>query len=398
VAAGRSVAALREVVEGWQLGVDADEVAEALGLLDRLTAKVHADLAAVDEAGLWEHDGATSMTAWLRSRGGLTRAEATRAVGTCRRLRRWPATAAAWEDGVLSGAQVQVISANVGPDHVDRYADKEAELVAVLAPLSSADTGRVMSRWRARADAADADGPGPGREPRRHLHLSPMLDGRHRLDGELDAEGAAVVAEALAWAATPDVDGDPPRSPSERRGDALVEVCRRALATRTVPPGSRRRPHINVRVDLAELAGGEGPALGRLDDGTTLDAATTLRLLCDADVHRFVTAGRSTIVDYGTATRTVSPALFQALVVRDGGCRWPGCDRPHAWCEAHHVRHWPAGGPTNPGNLVLLCSRHHHLAHGQHGHRTGWQVALTPDGTLIVTSPEGRTTRSRPPP
>jgi hypothetical protein len=51
------------------------------------------------------------------------------------------------------------------------------------------------------------------------------------------------------------------------------------------------------------------------------------------------------------------------------------------------------GGPTCPENLVLQCSRHHHLLHSP-----GWDAKLLPDATLVVTTPDGRTLESRPPP
>jgi hypothetical protein len=53
----------------------------------------------------------------------------------------------------------------------------------------------------------------------------------------------------------------------------------------------------------------------------------------------------------------------RAVIVRDRHCRFPGCDRPPSWCDAHHVRHWDKGGPTALHNLVLLCRRHHRLIH-----------------------------------
>ena len=76
-------------------------------------------------------------------------------------------------------------------------------------------------------------------------------------------------------------------------------------------------------------------------------------------------------LEVGRATRVVSAAQRTALAVRDGGCRYPDCDRPVAWCDAHHLRHWLHGGPTDLGNLVLLCRRHHRAVHegGQHPHR-----------------------------
>nr|WP_162184933.1 HNH endonuclease signature motif containing protein [Allokutzneria albata] len=58
-------------------------------------------------------------------------------------------------------------------------------------------------------------------------------------------------------------------------------------------------------------------------------------------------------------------AQRKALAVRDKGCAFPGCDRPPGWTEAHHVWHWIDGGPTDLGNLVLLCVHHHHVMHEQ---------------------------------
>jgi hypothetical protein len=55
--------------------------------------------------------------------------------------------------------------------------------------------------------------------------------------------------------------------------------------------------------------------------------------------------------------------------VRDGGCVHPGCQRTAAFCDAHHVRHWAHGGPTDLDNLVLLCRHHHRTLHAGH-----WQL------------------------
>ena len=115
-------------------------------------------------------------------------------------------------------------------------------------------------------------------------------------------------------------------------------------------------------------------------------------MVCDSALHRVVMAGRSTILDYGTATRTTPVNLWNALVVRDHGCRWPGCDRPSDWCEAHHVVWASEGGPTSPANEALLCVRHHHKAH-----QPGWHLKLDTDATLAVTDPTGRTRTTRPP-
>jgi hypothetical protein len=250
-----------------------------------------------------------------------------------------------------------------------------------------------MQDWARRAEAVLGDDPDKP-QPERSLHLSRILDGRRELSGSFDPEGGAVIATALRLASTRDVDGEPARSPAQRRGDALVDVCRWFLDHQQHRRGGRHRPHLNVVATLDDLERG---GQGRLLDGSILDGTTVQRLFCDAGVHRVFVAGRSSILDYGTTTRTVPANLFNALVIRDRHCRFPGCDRPPEWCEAHHVRWVLDGGSTSLDNLALQCSRHHHLLHS-----AGWDAKLLPDGTFVVTAPDGRTLEgpppSRPPP
>ena len=85
-------------------------------------------------------------------------------------------------------------------------------------------------------------------------------------------------------------------------------------------------------------------------------------------------------------------ALWNALVLRDQHCRFPGCDRPAHWTEGHHVRWFSEGGATAIANLVLLCSRHHHRLH-----LPGWKAKLSPDAAFEVTDPAGRVRVTRPP-
>ena len=88
-------------------------------------------------------------------------------------------------------------------------------------------------------------------------------------------------------------------------------------------------------------------------------------------------------LEVGRASRVVQPAQRTALAVRDGGCVFPDCSRPLTWCEAHHLRHWLHGGPTDLANLALLCRAHHRAVH-----EGGWQLARGPDGRLTATPPQ----------
>jgi hypothetical protein len=90
-------------------------------------------------------------------------------------------------------------------------------------------------------------------------------------------------------------------------------------------------------------------------------------------------------LEVGRTTRVIQPAQRAALAVRDGGCVFPDCARPLAWCEAHHLRHWLHGGPTDLANLALLCRAHHRAVH-----EGGWRLQRDPDGRLTATPPHRR--------
>jgi hypothetical protein len=143
-------------------------------------------------------------------------------------------------------------------------------------------------------------------------------------------------------------------------------------------------------MDIAALEARAG-GRARLEDAGTISAETARRLACDATVTRVVTAARSVPLEVGRATKVVSPALRRALAIRDGGCAFPGCERPPGWCDAHHVRHWADGGETGLSNLVLLCRPHHRVIH------RGFGVAIV-DGLSVFRRPDGTPLADRSPP
>lgn len=368
--------------------VDGDALAEVIALRDRLDAQISEALGEFDAAELFELDGAVSTISWLRSRAGQSNRAATRIATTAKRLRRCPVTRGTWRDGSLSGGQIDAVVANLTPRRTPLWEDHEARVVPLLEPLDVRDTTIAMQAWAARADAL-FDEREPSSEPDRSLYLSSGLDGRRELSGTFDAETGEVLTTAIRLATTADLEGEPVRVPAQRRADALIAVCRWYLDHQNVQPAGRHRSHVNVTMTLRDL---ENRGQGRLDDGTPLDAEAIRRILCHSNIHR-VLRGASSVLDYGRSTRAIPPPLYQALLVRDRGCRFPGCDRPGAWCDGHHIRHWADGGPTDMANLVLLCSRHHHRLH-----TAGWHLKLLPDATVEVTLPDGRTLTSRPPP
>jgi hypothetical protein len=304
--------------------------------------------------------------------------EASRLATLVRRLRALPVTRAAWHAGTLTRGQVDAIVANVPVDLVDAFADSEGGLVPRLQGATVQETVGIIRYWAAHADTDGAE-PEP---PAPSFSIASTLDGRYWLDGDLDPVSGSIVAAAVRTATKEDVDGEPRRLAAHRRADAITDICQFYLDNQNHRRGGRHRPHLNVVID--DLG-------GRVIDGPMLDSTSVRTLLCDGALHRVVMGTGSAVLDYGTSTRTIAAPLWNALVIRDEHCRFPGCDRPSSWCDGHHVVPFPYG-PTSIDNLALMCRRHHRLLH-----RSGWHAKLKPDGGLHVTNPAGHVFESRPP-
>ena len=218
----------------------------------------------------------------------------------------------------------------------------------------------------------------------RSLTLSPDGLGRTRLRGTLDTESAAIVNAALDPLMKPvpvssdsDRAVDPDlRGAAARRADALVEVCRLALRTAELPTNGGQPPQISITIDLDDLRNDVKP--GILDTGQAISAAALRRIACDAQIIPIVLDGAGVPIDVGRARRLFTSAARTAILTRDGGCAFPGCDRPPRWTDVHHIISWFDGGPTDRDNGVALCGYHHRYIHRQGD--DGWQIRIGHNG------------------
>jgi hypothetical protein len=394
------VAELAEVVDEWvstDLTAQSDatlasELLELRAQIDRLEGEFARRADAAHQRGVCARDGAASTAAWLRWQTGMREGEARAALeagAVCREL--LTETGDAWRAGAISaGAARSIVAARVD-GHDDDLRALEPTLLDLARRGDHRNLRRACAHFRT---CALADGTEPG--ARNGLHLSRTFDGIAAFSGELEDLGAETVVTAI-HAYTDAPSDDDPRTTAQRRAAALVRICEVALAH----IGDDRRPvaQVSVVVDWATLVGGDG----RHDGAFTgpVHRSDIDRLLCDCDVARIVTGPNSLPLDAGRARRTAPPAIRRAVVVRDGGCRFPGCDRPPGWCDAHHVKHWIDGGRTELSNLVLLCDRHHHVVH-----QPGWVLrfdgrdvtVLRPDGTELCEHPRPDPDTIRPDP
>lgn len=328
---------------------------------------------------------AASATTWLRKVLRVTAAEARRLLRLGETLEARPVLANAIAAETLNVAQAAAIGDVLEdvPSDDPALVDKvESVLIGYAARHEPTVLRRLGERVLAHVnpDLADArlrdELERQDRRARQHrgLTLSPDGLGGVRLRGLLDLEGAAIVNAALDPLARPvnAADGPDTRTAAARRADALIEVCRLAMRTGDLPDNGGTPPQLTVTVDYDALR--RNAAVGQVDTGGLLSPTTTRRLACDAGVLPVLLNGASVPIDVGRTRRTFTGATRQAVVIRDGGCAFPGCDRPPRWTEIHHLVSWVDGGATDRDNGVALCGHHHRVVH--HG---DWQVRLGAD-------------------
>jgi hypothetical protein len=117
---------------------------------------------------------------------------------------------------------------------------------------------------------------------------------------------------------------------------------------------------------------GDREAWARTGHGARVPAREALRWASgDARVLPIVLDDDGAVIGYADTRRLFTEGQRLALIARDGGCTFPGCDAPPQYCEAHHIRDHARGGPTSIDNGTLLCRFHH-----DHFQACGWRCVL----------------------
>ncbi|QNO36713.1 DUF222 domain-containing protein [Protaetiibacter sp. SSC-01] len=208
--------------------------------------------------------------------------------------------------------------------------------------------------------------------------VSPGFD--TQLDTGLDTEHDADPARDSALA---DV-----RPLAQKRVDALESMARSFLAQ---DRGSLAGTAVTmlVTVALETLESGTGTArIAGVDE--PICAGTARRLAAEAEIIPVVLGTGSEVLDLGRSTRLFTEAQRRAMAARDGGCIWPGCDVPPAWCEAAHLIAWILAGLTDLDNGALLCAHHHRRFDHE-----GWALRRD-DGVPSLIPPPWLDPRQRP--
>ena len=267
----------------------------------------------------------------------------------------------AWLHALLPAADALLIK-----DRLDRVAREAGEYPDDASRLDSETVRRVVPDEHATpADGAEPDLP--------HDHA--VTD-----EGAVPAERAARVV-ALAN--------------DQMRADALRDLLLfgglgddSAFAAAC----GRVRPSVHVTVPVLTLMGSSTES-ALLDGYGPIDPETARRLAAQAPsfVRLLTDPVTGTVLDVDRTSYRPPADLKRWLQVRDGTCRFPGCNRNAGRSDLDHSIDWADAGRTAFDNLAHLCSLHHHLKH-----ETSWSMRHLAGAVLEWTSPSGRVHRTHP--
>ena len=392
---------VQATVSGHPGGMDDDALAAAVATL---AAHIHAAtyrllvlIAELNRRELWAAQGALSCAHWLSWACGIDAHTAREKVRVARALEDLPLLSEALSRGELGYSKARALTRVA-------TSDNEANLLEIGLHGTAAHVEKFVRLYRQATQANETER-ADARQRERGLTFwheddgTVVLHGRFppemaaRILGALEAamdahaaeQPAAVWSQEHAKGSPPDVPrGTPTPTPpvTVRRADALAWMADRGFESGDAPALSPDRHEIVVHVDAAVLAGA-GTGRCEIESHAALAGETARRLCCDTGIVAAVDGPAGEPLAVGRRTRSVPAAMRRALLIRDRGCRFPGCASTHR-LHGHHVRHWAKGGDTSLDNLILLCPFHNRLVH-----EGGFDVHRLDDGAYRFVSPQG---------
>jgi hypothetical protein len=411
------VEVLLDEVDPHRRGLDAavrlEWVRKARRVRRRVEALASLLTAEADRANASQLTVGTPMASWLGLGETLSRKEAAAAVGQSRVLVERTLVGEAAVAGVIGTGQARAIGRvldGLAPQlNSEQQAAAERALVELAHHLDADQLAKASGQVLAQVAPADADEVLETRLQReaeaaqRARSLRVFREGAvvrfegclPRVEGErfvslLSAHAEAVRRTAIE-ARDPAVEA---ATPEQRRADAFIALL--GSVEKSKPVGGVGGAKVIVKLDYHQLRH-DAAAAGLIGEDQPVSAGELRQLCCDAEVVPAVLGGPGEVLDVGRSSRLVTPGIRTALILRDGGCAFPGCDVRPELCEAHHIDPWWNGGETALSNLVLACHHHHGLIEpAKYGIRDQWSVRLGEAG-LPEFIPPARYDRARRP-
>lgn len=156
---------------------------------------------------------------------------------------------------------------------------------------------------------------------------------------------------------------DDDRTDDQLTYDLMLDVMRAGALAEADDVFGTRQAGVRMVTVIDAMPGVRATVAHLEEDGATLPVAVAEQIACTAGAVPVSVDRHGDPLSLGRMQRLFTPAQRLALAVRDGGCRWRGCDRVASYCEAHHIDPWQHGGRTDVDRGILLCRYHHMQLH-----------------------------------
>src|SRR5262245_58438447 len=234
------------------------ELRELWPALCAAQAQIARRIGAVHTRGAAIADGSLSTQAWLRTRLHLDRGPASRLVKAGARLDGLADTTAALISGEISvehAAAIADVAVDLGGEAMAAGVEKVLlDHARTHPPMAVRELAR---RIKARLlDDDEATARQEKLRERRWLDAATTFEGAVAIKGVLDpVAGQTVLAALAAFTTGPDPiantgEGGIGRSATQRRADALAEICAHTLANPDRSQDGGERPHLHITVPL----------------------------------------------------------------------------------------------------------------------------------------------------
>lgn len=373
-----------------------------------------------DDREYWACDCWDSAAAEVAAAMGVAHRSASREMRIGLALRdRLPSVAALYAEGRLSSKVVSTITWRT------RLVDDENAVALIDAAIageaigwgtsSGAQVERAVDFWVDRFD--------PGALVRTAIAAR---DHDFRVGGSFDTSGTTTVwgrlsttnAEVLRRRLVQMLDGvcvNDPRTAAQQRAQAIAEMAMGAerLACRCGASDCPRAgidaaaAAVTIHVIADEAAVAAEPTGSPDEKVVAPRSAETRGSAVMTDGHVVPTPLLAELIGHGATVLPVrgpgddteksyrpSARLARFVRTRDMTCRFPGCGRPAELTDLDHTVPYPTGA-THASNAKCLCRLHHLLKTFWVG-ANGWADRQLPDGTVVWTSPSGRTYATAP--
>lgn len=328
--------------------------------LDRLSVVQARALQHGQDHGLYAGTGARSMADWLAHELGTAHGDTVGRIRLATALENSDTLAAAVAAGEVSPSAVGAIAGSINQPPPGVSAADLDVLVEVVKGADPKAARAAHERWK--QIYSEASETPQQREQRlyaqRSVRFAEPADGMISGTFSLPTlDGRQVMAALSHLAGKPCAEDG--RTTEQRLADGLLQLCD-AYAKGAVA-GGRERPSLLLTASVETLVG-LSDAPGNTLFGDLVPAHVLRRLVSTAEVQTAVSDGGE-VVALSTTHRLATDGQWRALVARDGGCRWAGCEMPAHFCDVDHLTPWELGGPTELPNLILLCRHHHMVKH-----------------------------------